>query len=111
VSNQTSNQIQPPVKPDRAMEKGQQSAATPEVPITADLPVVPEFRDNSGVVQAIDWRAALSAASLAAFLAAVAGIGCVTRSAIRKPSPATPMSGPSAITDARAGRNFGLPKS
>jgi sugar lactone lactonase YvrE len=63
-------------------------AAAPEIPTTADLPMLPEFRARAN---AINWRAALSTASLAAFLAAVAGIGCgSSTTSMLKPSPATP---------------------
>ena len=84
-------------------------AVPPEVPTTADLPMLPEFRnlESGGATQPINWRAALSAASLAAFLAAVAGIGCSAKPPVRKPSPATPLAGTTATLTASAGRNLG----
>ncbi|HZD50391.1 MAG TPA: hypothetical protein VE178_16735, partial [Silvibacterium sp.] len=64
------------------------TAGTREVPTTADLPMLPELRERA---QAINWRAALSSASLAAFLAIVAGVGCGTGAkTMLKPSAATP---------------------
>ena len=59
-------------------------AEVPPVPTTADLPMLPEFRNRA---QAINWRAALSRAGLAGFLAVIAGVGCGTGSPLPKPSP------------------------
>jgi len=65
-----------------------QTGDAPAVPETGDLPILPEFRARA---QAINWRAALTSASLAAFLAAIAGIGCGSgTTSMLKPSPATP---------------------
>ncbi|MBV8632345.1 MAG: hypothetical protein JOZ83_15560 [Silvibacterium sp.] len=84
-------------------------AIDPDVPITADLPQLPELRvpGSAGVVQAIDWRSALSAASLAAFLAAITGIGCGASSPAPKPSPAIPFAGSTQTLDASASHNSG----
>jgi hypothetical protein len=81
-----------------------QTAVEPAVAITADLPIPPQFRDRT---EAINWRAALSKAGLAAFLAAVAGIGCGAKVPIRKPSPAVPIAGSSTTLSASAARNLG----
>ena len=81
-----------------------QSADAPEVPTTADLPMLPEFRQRA---EAINWRAALSTAGLAAFLAAIAGAGCGTKATMRKPSPAIPFAGSTPTLSASASRNFG----
>ena len=77
---------------------------SPEVPTTADLPMLPEFRERA---QSASRRAALSTAGLAAFIAAVAGIGCGAKAPLRKPSPAISITGSSTTLSASTGRNFG----
>jgi len=68
-------------------ERREKTAEIPAVPITADLPLLPEFRSRA---QAINWRAALTSAGLAGFLAVIAGVGCGTgTNHMLKPSPAT----------------------
>ena len=85
-------------------ETKDRAADIPDVRTTADLPMLPEFRDRP---QSLDWRTALSTAGLAAFLAAVAGIGCGAKATMRKPSPAIPVAGPTSTLTASAGRNLG----
>ena len=58
-------------------EKKQKTAEIQEVPVTADLPILPEFQTRA---RAINWRAALTSAGLAGFLAVIAGVGCGTGS-------------------------------
>ena len=103
MSNETRSNADVTARP-AASDPRDQATVDPNVPITADLPMVPEFRDRA---EAINWRAALSAAGLAAFLAAVAGIGCGTKPAIPKPSPAIPIAESSPTVSVLAGRNFG----
>ena len=68
-------------------ERREKTAEIPAVPITADLPMLPEFRARA---KAINWRAALSSAGLAGFLAVLAGMGCgSSTNNMLKPSPAT----------------------
>src|SRR5579862_3254196 len=65
----------------------ERTADIPAVPVTADLPILPEFRVRA---QSINWRAALTSVGLAGFLAVIAGLGCGTSTNnMLKPSPAT----------------------
>ncbi len=108
MSNDTYNGTDAAGQP-AAANTADQTTVPPEVPTTADLPMLPEFRnpEPGSKTPPINWRAALSAASLAAFLAAVAGIGCGAKSPIPKPSPATPLAGSNATLTPSAGRNLG----
>lgn len=98
MSNETNVMREPAVVPPAADRKAanteakDQPADAPAVPDTGDLPILPEIRAAkfADKVQSINWRAALSTAGLAAFLAAVAGIGCASGTTMLKPSPATP---------------------
>jgi hypothetical protein len=85
-------------------EAKDQPIGEPQVADTADLPIFDQSADRA---QPINWRAALSAAGLAGFLAAIAGSGCGTRTTIRKPSPAISIAGSSTTLSASAGRNLG----
>jgi sugar lactone lactonase YvrE len=68
-------------------EARERTAEIPVVPITADLEMLPEFRERA---RAINWRAAIASAGLAGFLAVIAGVGCGTSpSNMLKTSPAT----------------------
>lgn len=69
------------------LEVRERTAEIPVVPITADLPMLPEFRARG---RAINWHAAIASASLAGFLAIIAGVGCGTSATnMLKPSAAT----------------------
>ena len=67
-------------------EARERTAEIPLVPITADFPTLPEFQARA---RAINWRAAIASASLAGFLAVIAGVGCGTSTNMLKPSAAT----------------------
>ena len=68
-------------------EARERTAEIPVVPITADFPMLPEFQARA---RAINWRAAIASASLAGFLAVIAGVGCGTNATnMLKPSAAT----------------------
>jgi sugar lactone lactonase YvrE len=80
VSNEKSTEItvsaQNAPEPCRSKaETREVTAEIPAVPITADLPMLPEFQARA---KAIRWRAALTTAGLAGFLAVIAGVGCGT---------------------------------
>jgi len=107
VSNEIFAKIDVTTKPATVPAGRQTKAETaeePEVPTTADLPMLPEFRRRA---EAIHWRAALSTAGLAAFLAAIAGAGCGAKATLRKPSPAIPVAGSTPTLSASSSRNFG----
>jgi len=73
VTDQTFSQPNEAFITNRATEKEHQTAGDQvAVPVTAELLIPPRFRDEA---QAIDWRSVLSTAGLAAFIAAIAGIG------------------------------------
>ena len=94
----------PTAVPPAEKETKDEAANVPEVPITADLPMLPEFRNRAEVT---NRRAALTTAGLAAFLATIGGVGCGKSSTIRKPSPAIPLAGSTPTLNVATGRNFG----